>query len=222
MELRQKFSVTLSPPNCHCNSFTQTGKYCEHMHAASWFESNGSIDQYLQEQKGMKSSIYFYFLLTSGKIDFYVPQHKGTTKKSAGSSTEESDSDSESESESNSNSESDSDSSSEDSGDEPTKTRRHHPLPIIIEDIKEPTLTYEDEDVGMAMENHLKKLHFLVPESVDAWKSSSTTSKFFMVVLYLLNITYIVQIGHVGRPKAMQTIRHKKSVTISKKVSLNK
>ena len=51
VELRQKFPDTLSPPSCHCSYFTQTGKYCEHLHAASWYESNSFIDQYLQEQK---------------------------------------------------------------------------------------------------------------------------------------------------------------------------
>jgi hypothetical protein len=107
--------------------------------------------------------------------------------KRAGPNIEESDSDSTSDSDSDSKSAKDEQSSSEDSGNGGPalkKNRKHCPPPIIIEDIKEPSLSYNDEDVDMAMQNHLQKHQFLLPESVDAWTNSSTAGGYRFCVCF--------------------------------------
>ena len=104
-------------------------------------------------------------------------------------------------------------SSSEESDEDPTtKTaRRHRPPPINIEDIKEPTLSYNDDEVDTAMEQHLKKNHFLLPESVDTWKTSPATglSHEVLTLQDIGAIFFLTDQG--GRPKVVQPIRHKMS-----------
>jgi hypothetical protein len=79
-----------------------------------------------------------------------------------------------------------------------TKSRKHHPPPISIEDIKQPTLSYNDEEVDIAMENYLKKHQFWLPESVDAWKNGSTTGG--LHDLCWMYCTYL-QPGHIFTPR---------------------
>lgn len=93
-------------------------------------------------------------------------------------STQESNSDSDSESQA------DGQSNTEDSDDEelaPKKTRKH-PHPVNIEDIKQPTLPFNDEEVDISMEQYLQKHSFLLPESVAAWTENMTGLLFGLVL----------------------------------------